>query len=313
MDGAVVDNYFSFGTGNDNGFYAAIPIPNPDAIQEFKIQTSTYDAGYGRNPGANVNVVTKGGTNAFHGTAFEFFRNSGSECERVVLQENRTAILDGADHRTSRPSLSQNQYGGTFGGPIKKDKLFFFVSYQETSQKNGISPYSLQTPVLPPIPGSNSSSPYNRGTCTTPNWTSLSQCDAATASFVTALATAISPNCPRNAAYAATDTSLTVGGMQVACPLNASYRKQCRNRSGGFVQHQSRRDQHSPVEAGQRQLLHSRINDRAVPSEHLFDSLRSTMNIRAWATSTTQSTVRTPYRRGIYTAPIRRTHLSDAA
>ena len=51
-------------------------MPNPDAISEFKIQTSTYDAGYGRNPGANVNVVTKSGTNSFHGSAFEFFRNT---------------------------------------------------------------------------------------------------------------------------------------------------------------------------------------------------------------------------------------------
>jgi len=89
MDGATVDNYFSFGAGNDNGFYAALPIPNPDAIQEFKIQTSTYDAGYGRNPGANVNVVTKSGTNGFHGAAFEFFRNSVFNANEWFFQEIR--------------------------------------------------------------------------------------------------------------------------------------------------------------------------------------------------------------------------------
>ena len=61
---------------SDQGGNPGIGIVNPDAIQEFKIQTSLYDAGYGRNPGANVNVVTKSGTNQFHGTAFEFFRNA---------------------------------------------------------------------------------------------------------------------------------------------------------------------------------------------------------------------------------------------
>ena len=60
----------------DYGANPGIGIVNPDAIQEFKIQTSLYDAGYGRNPGANVNVVTKSGTNQFHGAAFEFFRNT---------------------------------------------------------------------------------------------------------------------------------------------------------------------------------------------------------------------------------------------
>ena len=58
------------------GFYSSFAIPNPDTLQEFKIQTSNYDAGYGRNPGANVNVVTKSGTNTLHGTGFEFFRNT---------------------------------------------------------------------------------------------------------------------------------------------------------------------------------------------------------------------------------------------
>ena len=135
----------------------ALPIPNPDAIQEFKIQTSTYDAGYGRNPGANVNVVTKSGTNAFHGTGFEFFRNTVlnanewfyKRTELTQYSERRRLILC----RTSRPSLNQNQYGGTFGGPIKKDKLFFFVSYQETSQRNGLSAYGFQSSRFAADPG----------------------------------------------------------------------------------------------------------------------------------------------------------------
>ena len=103
-------------------------------MQEFKIQTSLFDAGYGRNPGANVNVVTKSGTNQFHGTAFEFFRNTdlnANDFFRKISPPVNGVPNDG------RQVLNQNQYGGVFGGPVKKDKLFFFTSFQETWQKNG--------------------------------------------------------------------------------------------------------------------------------------------------------------------------------
>ena len=70
MDGVNIDNFAGNGLAADAGIYAGIGVPNPDALQEFKIQTSTYDASYGRNPGANVNVVTKSGTNTIHGSAF---------------------------------------------------------------------------------------------------------------------------------------------------------------------------------------------------------------------------------------------------
>ena len=108
--------------------------PASDSIQEFKIQTSTYDASYGRNPGANVNVVTKSGTNSWHGTAFEFFRNAQLNANDFFY--NR----DNPNSQTTKQILNQNQFGGVIGGPVKKDKLFFFVSYQGTRSRNAVAP-----------------------------------------------------------------------------------------------------------------------------------------------------------------------------
>jgi hypothetical protein len=106
-----------------------IPIPNPDSIQEFKVQTGLYDAGYGRYGGANVSVITKTGSNAFHGAVFEFLRNEVLNANDFFL--NQTG--------QPRPVLKQNQFGFALGGPIKKDKLLFFGSYQGTYQVNGIA------------------------------------------------------------------------------------------------------------------------------------------------------------------------------
>ena len=186
QDGVSINNFYSLGTNVEGTIYASLATPNPDTIAEFKIQTSTYDAGYGRNPGANVNVVTKSGTNEFHGTAFEFFRNT-------VLNANDffngySELSRGLPNK--QPTLNQNQYGGVIGGPVKKDKLFFFVSYQGTGQKNGLSGYGVSNVTLPAIPN------MPRGTCSTPSWTSLSQCDAATSTFLSALANSNCANKP---------------------------------------------------------------------------------------------------------------------
>src|ERR1700733_2645491 len=94
MDGVNIDNFAGAGLGADSGIYVGIGIPNPDALQEFKIQTSTYDASYGRNPGANVNVVTKSGTNSIHGSLFEFFRNT--DLNSVDFFRNRGCGLNRA-------------------------------------------------------------------------------------------------------------------------------------------------------------------------------------------------------------------------
>lgn len=121
MDGVDVNDYDASGFG--------VPIPNPDTIQEFKVQTGMYDAEYGRNAGANIDLVTKTGSNAFHGNVFEFWRNDVLNANDFFLNQN------GAP----RPELKQNQFGGTLGGPIIKDKLLFFGSYQGTRQINGVS------------------------------------------------------------------------------------------------------------------------------------------------------------------------------
>src|SRR5260221_5184583 len=100
------------------------PFPFPDALQEFSVQTSNYSAEYGQNAGGVVNVVTKSGTNSFHGDAFEFVRNP------VFNAQNFFATP------TTPDQVKRNQYGGTIGGPIFHDKTFFFAGYQRTAFRN---------------------------------------------------------------------------------------------------------------------------------------------------------------------------------
>src|SRR5437870_2195660 len=100
----------------------SLPLPFPDALQEFKVETSAMPAQYGFHATATVNAVTKSGTNQFHGDLFEFVRNG---------------ILNARDaFALKRDTLKRNQFGGVIGGPIKKDKLFFFGGYQRTSLRS---------------------------------------------------------------------------------------------------------------------------------------------------------------------------------
>jgi hypothetical protein len=150
MDGINITPYGNGGGVTQQG-YAAFAVPNPDTIAEFKIQTSLYDAGYGRNVGANVNVVTKSGTNSFHGSAFEFFRNAKLNANDFFYNRD-TCPTTYAGTTCPKQILNQNQYGGVIGGPIKKDKLFFFTSYQQTWQKNGAAASSYSSVLLPGLP-----------------------------------------------------------------------------------------------------------------------------------------------------------------
>lgn len=137
MNGVPVNETLGIAAGTPER--GGIPIPNPDTIQQFKVQTGLYSAAYGRNAGADVNIVTKTGGNDFHGTAFEFFRNTDLNANDFFSN------LAGAP----RGALNQNQFGFTLGGPVKKDKLLFFVSYQGTRQKNGVAAGCSATLLAP--------------------------------------------------------------------------------------------------------------------------------------------------------------------
>src|SRR6266536_5740527 len=115
-----------------------LAVPAPETIQEFKVQTSLYDATFGRSGGGNVQVVTKSGSNDLHGSMYEYFRND-------VLNANNP-FFKAVD--VKRPELKRNVFGALLGGPIRRDKIFFFVSYQGTRERNAASPNSLSSNIL---------------------------------------------------------------------------------------------------------------------------------------------------------------------
>src|SRR6204780_483208 len=107
-------------------------IPNLDAIDEFRIITSNFDAEYGEFSGGQINVITKSGANGFHGDAFEFLRNTDVDARNYFSP--------------TRGAFRQNQFGGTFGGPIRRDRIFFFTDYQGTRQTQGIETGTISVP-----------------------------------------------------------------------------------------------------------------------------------------------------------------------
>jgi hypothetical protein len=121
-----------------------VPLPNPDVIGEFKVQTSLYDATQGRNGGGNVNAILKSGTKNFHGDVYEFFRNDVLNANEYFV--NRAGL--------PRPPVKQNIFGGSLGGPLGPNaKLgFFFVNYQGTRQRSGLSPGTLISANIPVLP-----------------------------------------------------------------------------------------------------------------------------------------------------------------
>jgi len=106
-----------------------VAVPAPESVQEFKVQTSLYDATFGRSGGGNIQVVTRSGTNAFHGTLYEYLRNDALNANNPFL--NAAGV--------PRAALKRNVFGGALGGPLRREKAFFFVSYQGARERNAAS------------------------------------------------------------------------------------------------------------------------------------------------------------------------------
>ena len=113
-------------------------VPAPETIQEFTVQTSLYDASFGRGGGGSIQAVTRSGSNDFHGAGYEYFRNDALNANNPVLKAASVR----------RPTLERSVFGGMFGGPIRKDRSFFFVSYQGTRERNGASASSLSSSIF---------------------------------------------------------------------------------------------------------------------------------------------------------------------
>jgi hypothetical protein len=167
-------NNFMVNGGDANDQFANLPAiqPSPDTIQEFRVLTNTFDAEFGRNSGSVVDVVTKSGTNQFHGDAYEFFRNT-------VL--NARGFFD-----TVRPDFHQNQFGGTLGGPIKKDRAFFFASYEGRRIVAGTPTDVVTVPTVAERGGDFSAGSTFSGTLTDANVASVLNARPGCASAVTA-------------------------------------------------------------------------------------------------------------------------------
>src|ERR1700683_5468114 len=139
-------------------------IPDLDSIAEFRILTSNFDAEYGEFSGGQINVITKSGSNAFHGDLFEFLRNTDLDARNYFSPTRGTFI--------------QNQFGGTVGGPIQRNKIFFFSDYQATRQRQGVDTGLIPVPSVEDRAGnlSDLASSFSGTKVSGPAWaSSLSQ------------------------------------------------------------------------------------------------------------------------------------------
>ncbi len=132
------------GDNNDSFSNVNLPIPFPDAVQEFSVQTNAMQAQFGLHPGGAVNIVTKSGSNTLHGDVFEFLRNYD-----LNARPKGTAV----GGQPLRDSLKRSQFGGVIGGKIVRDKLFFFAGYQETVQRSNPSATTAHVPTAAALLG----------------------------------------------------------------------------------------------------------------------------------------------------------------
>ena len=162
IDGADNNNVFFGQTLGRTGSGRAPYQFSEDAVQEFQVNTNGYSAELGRAGGAVTNVVTKSGTNSFHGTAFEFFRDRGMNANDPIYSLNRAFNQAAGRPAPIKPGYHYNQFGGNLGGPVVKDKLFFFFDYD--GQRNTFGEalaFQLPGSVNPATFTANQQTAYN--------------------------------------------------------------------------------------------------------------------------------------------------------
>lgn len=151
IDGADNNNTFFGQTLGRTGSGRAPYQFSQDAVQEFQVNTSSYAPEFGRAGGAVINVITKSGTNKFHGTAFEFFRDRGLNANDQSYSMQRNFYQRGLRSTLPfKPGYHYNQFGGNVGGPVLKDKLFFFFDYDGQRNQAGV-PVSIAFPTATTI------------------------------------------------------------------------------------------------------------------------------------------------------------------
>ncbi len=111
--------------------------PPPDAIEEFNLETNIYDASFGMTAGSTINLATKSGTNQIHGAAYDFLRNSDLDARNFFDLNQTNPVTGQTIPDSARPSFRRNQFGGSLGGPIKKDKSFWFINYEGLRRTQG--------------------------------------------------------------------------------------------------------------------------------------------------------------------------------
>ncbi|MGB6843936.1 MAG: carboxypeptidase regulatory-like domain-containing protein [Candidatus Acidiferrales bacterium] len=248
----------------DNYMGLTAPFPNADATQEFRVITNNFNALYGFAPGAVVSIETKSGSNRFHGGAFEFLRNKALNASNGWFSQSE-----------AKDPLRRNQFGGDLGGPIKRDKLFFFLNYQGTRSSSAASNNFTQTPTAAMLQGDFSAVPTPL--CTGANGSHApAGCPFAT---VGGIPNQVNPALFNQAAVTVTTTGLPLGGDANGEPGGVFYPGASVIQS--FDEGTARFDYN--ISANQRLSFHSFIDNLIQPSEDIPGNILSVLNPNPWS------------------------------
>jgi hypothetical protein len=246
----------------DNYMGITAPFPNSDATQEFRVITNNFNALYGFAPGAVVSIETKSGTNTFHGGAFEFVRNKVFNASSGYFS-----------HVNSPDPLSRNQFGAYGGGPIKKDKLFFFLNYEGTRSSSSALSNFTQTPTAAMLAGDFSAVPT---TLCAPGPNTPVGCPFAT---VNGKPNQVNPALFNPAAVTVTTTGLPLGGDANNSPGGVFYPGagviQSFNEGTGRIDFN--------ISDSQRLSLRSFIDTLVQPSQDIPGNILSVLNPNPWS------------------------------